>query len=481
MKKAIILSAALILLGSHGLFGQQYLFNGCSSAGNLALPVQFNCDFSGGTGVGLNLNYKGQSDPDFNRLSLNPIDESPYYDLTYQASVSFPVSPGMLEYYFDAVRDSFMITQSPKNAANQFPPPTYKYADFISDPQGDMANGSAGNWLDLTDNGMTYSDTRLYCYLRNVSGTWPLNQSLTYFVYTFGFLITSGTDSAYYALVYANVPLLLSTGLYSLDLSDSSFTRLGNISNTISNGTLHMACDLSVFSADPNWPGWPPPEGYIIPMGATLTASLSGQFANDLTYLPIYEPQTYYLNFDSNNPPVLTSSIIEADSGVSITPWITYLDSDNNLPTVRSFHFDSDSYDLASYDHHYSDSSRFETGLAWPGDGWHHFYFEFSDGGETVRTPLDSVRVGAPRCDYVVGDANGNGSFNGLDVTYGVAYFKGGPPPLYQCECTPGHTWYVSGDVNQSCNFNGLDVTYMVSYFKGGPPPSPCPDCPPGK
>jgi hypothetical protein len=85
-----------------------------------------------------------------------------------------------------------------------------------------------------------------------------------------------------------------------------------------------------------------------------------------------------------------------------------------------------------------------------------------------------------PVCDYVVGDANGNGSFNGLDVTYSVAYFKGGPPPPYECECTSGNSWFVSGDVNSSCNFNGLDVTYMVAYLKGGPPPHPCPDCPPG-
>ncbi len=84
-------------------------------------------------------------------------------------------------------------------------------------------------------------------------------------------------------------------------------------------------------------------------------------------------------------------------------------------------------------------------------------------------------------CDYIVGDVNNNGSFNGLDVTYGVAYFKGGPPPLYECECTPGNTWYVAGDVNASCSYNGLDITYAVSYFKGGPPPHPCPDCPPAR
>jgi hypothetical protein len=82
-------------------------------------------------------------------------------------------------------------------------------------------------------------------------------------------------------------------------------------------------------------------------------------------------------------------------------------------------------------------------------------------------------------CSYVVGDANNSNSFTGLDVTYSVRYFKGGPHPIYSCECSPGNTWYVSGDVNGSCSFSGLDVTYMVRYFKGGAAPIPCPSCPP--
>jgi len=82
-------------------------------------------------------------------------------------------------------------------------------------------------------------------------------------------------------------------------------------------------------------------------------------------------------------------------------------------------------------------------------------------------------------CDYVVGDVNNSGDFNGLDVSFTVSYFRGGPAPEYECECTPGNTWYVSGDVNASCMYNGLDVTYMVAYLKGGPDLQPCQDCPP--
>ena len=86
-----------------------------------------------------------------------------------------------------------------------------------------------------------------------------------------------------------------------------------------------------------------------------------------------------------------------------------------------------------------------------------------------------------PDCIYVAGDVNNSSSYNGLDITYGVAYFKGGNYPLYECECTPGNTWYVSGDVNGDCLYNGLDIGYGVNYLKGGSALISCPDCPPAE
>lgn len=85
-----------------------------------------------------------------------------------------------------------------------------------------------------------------------------------------------------------------------------------------------------------------------------------------------------------------------------------------------------------------------------------------------------------PNCSYVTGDINGSDSYNGLDITYGVSYLKGGEPPVYECECTSCNIWYVSGDVNGTCSYNGLDITYGVSYLKGIQTELfPCPDCPP--
>ena len=105
-----------------------------------------------------------------------------------------------------------------------------------------------------------------------------------------------------------------------------------------------------------------------------------------------------------------------------------------------------------------------------------------------VNEPILNIPVtllvisGGGECQYIPGDANGNGSTNGLDVTFMVNYLKGGPmAPPDQCNCPPYGTVFVAADANGNCSFNGLDVTYLVNYLKGGPnAPDGCPSCPPG-
>jgi hypothetical protein len=119
-----------------------------------------------------------------------------------------------------------------------------------------------------------------------------------------------------------------------------------------------------------------------------------------------------------------------------------------------------------------------------PGDCLFYWANAFQGDGSCYQNDLelteDAAFCLAPGggCTYVVGDVNNNAAFNGIDVTYGVGYFKGGNVPPYACDCN-GSVWYVAGDVNGNCTFNGIDITYMVGYFKGGPAPIPCPQCPP--
>jgi hypothetical protein len=61
--------------------------------------------------------------------------------------------------------------------------------------------------------------------------------------------------------------------------------------------------------------------------------------------------------------------------------------------------------------------------------------FDYRHIESEMPTPV-TIEVDVP-CEYVVGDVNGSGLFNGADITYGVNYFQGGPPPVYE--------WKMSG------------------------------------
>jgi len=107
------------------------------------------------------------------------------------------------------------------------------------------------------------------------------------------------------------------------------------------------------------------------------------------------------------------------------------------------------------------------------------YYEAMYSRGDTLGTS------GQPGCEYVPGDINNNGFANGVDVSYGVNYFKGfGPPPPLTCpDCPePGQELYAAGDVNGNCIFNGVDITYFVSYLRGGGADLLyCPNCPPAR
>jgi len=86
-------------------------------------------------------------------------------------------------------------------------------------------------------------------------------------------------------------------------------------------------------------------------------------------------------------------------------------------------------------------------------------------------------------CVYVPGDINGNASPNGIDVTYGVSYLKGGNAPPDSCDCPPlAFPFYAAMDVNGNCAANGIDITFYVAYLKGLQPALLfCPTCPPAE
>ena len=379
---------------------------------------------------------------------------------TYSGSIDFIPSSGAVEYYFRSENDTAVVSMSPKNTVGTFPVPIYLLADMGTDPTGD-AVGATGSFLDLTGMQMGYSNAKIYTRLTNVSGGFPTNSGLTFFLYGVGVISPDETDSVGYAMVYINVPFIMTSGLYRINPADTSFTKIGSISTNISGNALSMSCNISDLTAQPGFGTWPPASGFILTAPMTATQTTSGFTTNDVGKTGLFLPSSHYAHFGATNtPPVLSDKQMIITSN-HIRAQITYTDANNDLPTLRDLVFASQTFNLTACEKHYQTGSVFTDTLSVSSSGWYPYFFRFSDGKDTVSTPIDSMHVQLA----MRGDANSSGAINISDAVFMISYiFAGGP--------APDPLW--TGDPNCDGAVNISDAVYLVAYiFSGGP--SPCP------
>ena len=96
----------------------------------------------------------------------------------------------------------------------------------------------------------------------------------------------------------------------------------------------------------------------------------------------------------------------------------------------------------------------------------HHkgnYFIESSSPCTPANNECDVLIGALGPMEYVCGDANGDGVFNILDLTFILNYlYKGGPPPYP----------IFAGDADGNGSVNILDVAYFVNFlYKGGPAP----------
>lgn len=404
--------------------------------------------------------YRDQNLTSWSTESLTPLYAA-CGNQTVSGQVNFVPMSGIMEWYLRSENDTAVVSQSPNNSGDSFPPPTHLRAGLGADPTGD-AQSAAGNWLDLTHCYGSYSDTKLYFQLENAGGGFPTNQGLfTYFVYGAGVLDPDASDSSAYMLLYANVPAIFSPGLYRINLEDSSFTQIGSISTNISGNTLSMSCNISDLTSQPGWSEWPPPSGFIGVIAATGTQTLTDLTINDLGKAAVFQPKSNLLDYNVNNAPTLASPLLTDNGGGSVSAAVIYTDSDTNCPTLRLLHWADDDLSLTACDKLYETGATFATEITVSEGGWYSYWFEFSDGVETAMTDLDSLYVDL--VTYIPGDANGDELVNITDAVYLISWiFAGGPAP------DP----LAAGDANCDAIVNITDAVYLINYiFNGGPAP----------
>ncbi len=407
--------------------------------------------------------YRDRTETNWNRADMSPLYQA-CSAMTYGGFVTYQPPAGIMEWYFRSENDTAVVSQSPKNSTALFPVPQYLMADLGGDATGDVENGG-GNNLDITHFYASYSDNRLYFRLDNRSGGFPTSGGLlTYYIYSVGLINPNATDSTAYVLMYANA-ILYTTGLYALDITDSSFTQIGSVTTNISGNSLSLSCNISDLTAQPGWPTWPPEAGFVGAAPVTVTANLSGLTTNDMGKSAIYIPSSRQLDFTAaNSAPSIFGSTVACDDTGLVTAEITYSDPENNLPVIRNLYFESVPHNLFACEKDYQAGALFGISFAATESRWYRYYFEFCDGVDTVNTPLDSLYIDLTT--FICGDVNGDLAVNILDIVYLIDYkFKGGPAPEIM----------ESADVNNDGSVNILDIVYLIDYkFKGGPEPS-CP------
>jgi hypothetical protein len=380
--------------------------------------------------------------------------------LTLESTVLYDSQSEMFEWYIRSEADSAVATQSPKNASNTFPVPDYLLADVGADPVGD-AVGTSSSHLDITHAYVSYSDTKVFVRLDNAGGGFPTSSGFDFFLYAVGLVDPNATDSVAFAMVYVNVPFLMSPGLYKIDAADSSFSKFGDIGTNISGNSLSMSCNISSITSQPEWSEWPPPSGFVGLAPVIITQTLTGMTVNDLGKIAIFVPQSQTTDYASNSAPALSGDLITDNGEGSVSASVTYTDSDDNTAVLRNLHFGDQTLEMTACVKDYQAGTMFEANVTADSGGWYDYYFEFSDGAETATTSIDSIFVDLQT--FVPGDADGSGDVDIDDVVYLIEYiFSGGPAP------DP----IESGDGDCSGSVDIDDAVYLILYiFSGGPPP----------
>ena len=300
--------------------------------------------------------------------------------LTYEAVI--PAMPGETQYCRFRTETDTLVGMMPAYQQNDLFPTESELAFIASDPIGDNLDPDSPN-LDITGNYFGYSDTRFYAGLTSVSGDFPLDIGgmfpTTYYFYVTTILNpeTVLIDSVVYAMIYADIPMLMSPGLYKIsgtEFSLETFELIGNIETEVVDGQLQMACDIETLTGDENFGEWPNITNSIGVEMLTAEYNLPTEFLlTDLAKISLQFIDHYEIEPITNILPEI-SDLEGTNSGLFTC---TYYDENGHFPIVAEVIVDGELFLLNPQSFDYSGNVIFEsvTGTY----GWDESTFRFSD------------------------------------------------------------------------------------------------------
>ena len=343
------------------------------------------------------------------------------------------------------------VSQSPYNENNTWPPATNLYATVAYDDTGE-----AGSGQDITNVQATYSDDRLYasmglngscCNEGSFFGPWNL--------YAIAIVNPDAADPVAYAYGYGDGGFgQLYPAIYKIngDLTTgevSGFDVLSeNFDYTTAGNQLQASSLLSIITGDSDWGEWPNSFNGVGLVGVTVEAGLDGL---DVAITPLDTSDVGVLVMStqsqtSNSGPILTNPTF--DNGIIS---VTYIDNDNNLPTMHEVSIDDMVFTMIPNSHTYSEGVIFEAVTGEIG-GIATFMFDDSGNNGFVSLELD---LGGNAC-ALLGDVNGDGQINVLDIVLTTN--------LILCQDCPDN-YEICADLNGDGAINVLDIVSIVNLI----------------
>ncbi|MDY0151773.1 MAG: T9SS type A sorting domain-containing protein [Candidatus Cloacimonas sp.] len=277
-------------------------------------------DLSAGTGV-TELYYNTSNG------AWTSVAPSFYSDQELQAQVPYTFGQRLryrLRLPMESIEGSTCMMNPAYWDTDSFPPSVNSMAFIGADASGDSVTVYNPN-LDLLNSYMATSPQKLYFSQSNLSGSFPTMVSLTSYNIYMGIItnMEAAVDTVAYAMIYSyNIPGVISNGLYKVSYDAltgvPNFVRIGNIQAQVNGGYLHMACNFSDLTADPEFGAWPNDLNGLIMVGATMGVTVS---------LPSFEPTLGFGDYSFPAMAIFTDNLYQVNA--------------NTLPTVNYGSYDS--------------------------------------------------------------------------------------------------------------------------------------------
>ena len=327
---------------------------------------------------------------EFTHEAIIPVDPAEIVQCRFRTQIA--QSFDGLDDLIPNLPDSVMVMMTGHKINDGFPPVINELPLVAEDPIGDIETGMP-DYLDITAQYFTKSDSRLYTAISNNSNDFPTGPLLGPFNVYASLIINPDTvliDSVLYAMVYGQIPVVLTPGLYRFaGLNIDAISRIGNIEHQIINNNLIMACSLDQLTSDPYFGDWPNLTNSLIFTTITMQISLSMEYViADVGQIGLMVMEHYIIEpFINVLPGLFNVELEEMEGNTAIN--LTYYDTNGNFPLIAEVVLDNEQvYQFQPLGYNYQEPVNFTT--LFSGE-WSNGLIRFSDNGyEMVEQPIYS-------------------------------------------------------------------------------------------